>query len=47
MENYKLVEGPGGVLELKRLLGTKEAHFAAMQAEIHEEKTELRKKLES
>lgn len=27
LENYKLVEGPGGVLELKRQLATKEARF--------------------
>ena len=46
LENYKLVEGPGGVLELKRLLSHKETHLEEVQAAIHEEKTELIKKLE-
>lgn len=27
LENYKLVEGPGGVLELKRMLTHKETHL--------------------
>ncbi len=46
LENYKLVEGPGGVLELKRMLGNKEAHMEEVHATIHLEKTELLKKLE-
>ncbi len=46
LENYKLVEGPGGVLELKRQLAAKETHFEEMQTLISEEKAELLRKLE-